>query len=151
MKIEPMKYSGLCDNRISEFFDDVDDMALSEESKEISKACDNFVIHYLQPFSRQSVDISTRFSNLKSQWKNETAMLSSSTKIAMHPAYQQIIGMGKEVIPYILYEMSLKPGHWFWALKSITGEDPVLPEQRGRVKEMTQAWLNWGKSKGISY
>ena len=74
-------------------------------------------------------------------------MYSLVTKKAMHPAYQQIIGMGKTAIPLILFEMMAKPGHWFWALKSITGEDPVSPEQRGDVNEMTQAWLRWGKEK----
>jgi len=29
-----------------------------------------------------------------------------------------------------------KPDHWFWTSKSITGEDLVLPEQRGRIKQM---------------
>ncbi len=66
----------------------------------------------------------------------------------MHPAYQQIIGMGQDAIPLILAEMKRKPGHWFWALKSITGEDPVLPEQRGRIKKMTEAWINWGRNQG---
>lgn len=89
-----------------------------------------------------------KFLTAKAQWEAETAMLSSVTEIAMHPAYQQIIGMGKPAIPLILSEMKGKPGHWFWALKSITGEDPVLPEQRGRMKEMTEAWLRWGKEQG---
>lgn len=55
--------------------------------------------------------------------------------------------MGHTAIRLILLEMKKRPGHWFWALKSITGEDPVLPEQRGRMKEMTQAWLRWGREK----
>jgi hypothetical protein len=53
--------------------------------------------------------------------------------------------MGPIVIPLILSEMVRKLGHWFWALKSITGEDPVSPEQRGRINEMTEAWLSWGR------
>ena len=54
-----------------------------------------------------------------------TAMFSSITEIAMHPAYQQIIGMGSIAIPFIMRELENRPAHWFWALKSITGEDPV--------------------------
>ena len=66
-------------------------------------------------------------------------------------AYQQIIGMGITAIPFILREMAVKPGQWFWALKSISGEDPVAPECRGNVKEMTNAWLKWGKERGYIY
>ncbi|MBM4054477.1 MAG: hypothetical protein FJ264_07370 [Planctomycetes bacterium] len=101
--------------------------------------------HYFLPISTQQSNPETRFLTLKTQWEADTALLSSVTEIAMHPAYQQIIGMGHTAIRLILLEMKKRPGHWFWALKSITGEDPVLPEQRGRIKEMTRAWLLWGK------
>ena len=78
----------------------------------------------------------------------ETAFLSSVSDIVMHPAYQQIIGMGPTAIPLILREMSIKQGQWFWALKSITNEDPVKPEHRGLVAEMSRLWLQWGKARG---
>lgn len=127
---------------------DINDLALSKESKEIHKNFERSARHYLQPISRQKADYKTKFRELKAQWEVETAILSSTTEIAMHPAYQKIIGMGTIAIPLILSEMEERLGHWFWALKSITGEDPVLPEQRGRIKEMTKAWLNWGKEQG---
>jgi hypothetical protein len=127
------------------------DTALSNESREIHKESKRFAKHYLMPMSRQDIDCLTKFCDLKYQWEADTAKLSSITEIAMHPAYQQIIGMGQDAIPLILAEMKRKPGHWFWALKSITGDDPVLPAQRGRVKEMTKAWLNWGVEQGYIY
>lgn len=133
--------------RIGEILN-INDTALSDESKEIHKESERSAEHYLDPISRQEADHATKFYNLKTQWEAETVMLSSITEIAMNPAYQQIIGMGLVVIPLILTDMREKPGHWFWALKSITGKDPVLPEQRGRIKEMTKAWLNWGKEQG---
>ena len=58
--------------------------------------------------------------------------------------------MGNYAVPLILSELKRKPGHWFWALKAVTGEDPVLPEQRGRIKEMTKAWLQWGHRQGYN-
>ena len=103
---------------------------------------------YAQPISRQSTNSKAKFLTLKAKWEAETAMLSSVTEKAMHPAYQQIIGMGPTAIPLILSEMKKELGHWFWALKSITGEDPVPPEQRGKIKKMTEAWLRWGREKG---
>ncbi|MBI4849315.1 MAG: hypothetical protein HY808_12205 [Nitrospirae bacterium] len=78
---------------------------------------------------------------LKLEWESETAYLSSITEISKHPAYQQIIGMGHVAVPFILSEMKRKPDHWFWALRSITGEDPVLPEHRGRLRQMSEDWL----------
>lgn len=125
-----------------------DNTAVGEESTVIYQEYERSSQHYLLPFSRQWANPMIRFYTLKSQWETETAMLSSATEIAIHPAYQQIIGMGPIVIPLILSTMQEKPGHWFWALKSIAGEDPVLPEQRGRIKEMTEAWLCWGKEQG---
>lgn len=93
-------------------------------------------------------DLLTRFNRLNTEWEAETAHFSSITKIAMHSAYQQIIGMGQIAIPLILSAMEKKPDHWFWALRSITGEDPVLPEHRGRLRQMTEDWLRWGRKNG---
>ncbi|MBI4594951.1 MAG: hypothetical protein HY730_01060 [Candidatus Tectomicrobia bacterium] len=89
-----------------------------------------------------------KFDELKTEWQMETAHLSSITEIALNYAYQQIIGMGNMAIPYILTELKKQPDHWFWALKSITGEDPVKPEDRGHMQKMTEAWLCWGKGRG---
>jgi hypothetical protein len=69
--------------------------------------------------------------------------------MAMHPAYQQIIGMGREVVPLILRELEREPDHWFWALKAITGEDPVPEQHRGRVRAMADAWIRWGREHGL--
>lgn len=139
-----MKFNAL--DRIAEML--VNDTALSDESKEIRRESKLSAKHYIIPISRQETDCAIRFQELKSRWEADTAILSSVTEIAMNPAYQQIIGMGRSAIPLILAEMEERPGHWFWALKSITSEDPVLPEQRGRIKEMTKAWLNWGHEQG---
>ena len=90
-------------------------------------------------------DAEARFRDLVRQWKEETALTSSVSEMAMHPAYQQIIGMGKEVLPLLLEELRREPDHWFWALKSITGEDPVPPADRSKLQAMTRAWLDWAE------
>ena len=90
----------------------------------------------------------TRFNRLKTEWEAETAHFSSITKIAMHSAYQQIIEMGQIAIPLIFSAMVKNSDHWFWALRSITGKDPVLPEHRGRLTQMTDDWLKWGREQG---
>jgi hypothetical protein len=88
------------------------------------------------------------FRELADRWRAETLYLSSSTDIAMHPAYQRIIGLGPAVIPLILAELARQPDRWFWALHALTGVDPVLPSDRGKLPAMTQAWLRWGRENG---
>jgi hypothetical protein len=89
-----------------------------------------------------------RFRELVRQWKGATEFTSSSTAMVMHPAYQQIIGMGPAVLPLLIAELRRDPDHWFAALKAISGEDPVPPSDRGNVQRMVQAWLAWGKNHG---
>jgi len=127
---------------------DYDDTAMGEESVVISKERSRSFEHYLYPFSRKWSTPVARFHSLKNQWELETALKSSISEIVMHPAYQQIIGMGPTAIPLILSEMKIKRGHWFWALKSITGDDPVAPSDKGNIKKMTQVWLRWGREQG---
>ncbi|MGL4550093.1 MAG: hypothetical protein ACRC33_02805, partial [Gemmataceae bacterium] len=85
------------------------------------------------------------FAKLAEEWRRETRYLSSTTAIATHPSYQRIIGLGPQAVPLILAEMQKQPGHWFWALAALTGENPVQPADQGRVPAMTDAWLRWGR------
>ncbi len=89
-----------------------------------------------------------RFRKLVASWRQERELTSSISEMVEHPAYQQIIAMGREAIPLLLRELERYPDHWFWALKAITGEDPVPPASRGNVRQMTEAWLSWGRARG---
>ncbi len=89
-----------------------------------------------------------RFQELVRQWKRATEFTSSSTEMVLHPAYQQIIGMGPAALPLLIRELRRDPDHWFAALKSISGDDPVPAEDWGRVPRMVQAWLAWGEQHG---
>jgi hypothetical protein len=89
-----------------------------------------------------------KFERLANQWRESRGPTSSVTQMAMHPAYQQIMGMGKAAIPLILKELAREPDHWFWALKAISGVDPVPQESRGDLSAMAEAWLNWGRKEG---
>jgi hypothetical protein len=101
---------------------------------------------------RERADFEMRFRELVLQWKSaRSALSSSSTIIAMHPAYQHIIGMGVPAVPLILRELARELDHWFWALKAITGEDPVPSEHRGRMRQMAADWLQWGRERGYAW
>lgn len=100
------------------------------------------------PSVSEQTDAARRFATLAARWHDETAVLSSVSQMAMHPAYQEVIGMGQTAVPLILRELQKKPDHWFWALRAITGEDPIGLEERGKVRAMAAAWIQWGTGHG---
>jgi hypothetical protein len=86
------------------------------------------------------------------RWKADTIHLSSITKMLAHPSYLRIIGLARhfqnfEVERALLQELETEPDYWFDALAAITGEDPVQEEHD--FDEAVNAWLQWGRSKGI--
>jgi hypothetical protein len=97
---------------------------------------------------RTILQLERRFEHLAREWKRETINLSSVQEIILNPAYQRIIGMGPDMIPFILQQLERCPGFWFWALRCLTGENPVTQQMRGDVAAMTEAWLNWGREHG---
>ncbi|MBK8916138.1 MAG: hypothetical protein IPM64_16345 [Phycisphaerales bacterium] len=90
-----------------------------------------------------------RFAGLARRWREETVWLSSVTEIAMHPSYQAIIGMGPDALPLIIDELRERQGYWYWALKAISGEDPIPPCDRGSVSRMRDGWLRWAAERGL--
>jgi hypothetical protein len=99
-------------------------------------------------FALPSSPSARRFYHLAEQWKAQSRYLSSLHEMVLHPAYQQIIGMGKEALRFLFQELKRQPDHWFWALHAITGEDPVPPEEKGNLEAMTRRWLGWGVENG---
>jgi hypothetical protein len=95
-----------------------------------------------------------RFQSLVKKWRNERGAMSSITEMALTPAYQEIIGMGEKAIPLILAELKSEanePDQWFWALKAITGENPVREDDQGDFPKMAQAWLKWAENEGYAW
>jgi hypothetical protein len=92
-----------------------------------------------------------RFHRLAAGWRAATSHLSSSTQMAAHPAYREIIGLGMEAVPLLLADLARQPDHWFTALKAITGANPVDSADRGRIDRMAAAWLKWGRENGYSW
>jgi hypothetical protein len=93
--------------------------------------------------------LQSEFVRLAEQWRSETLAMSSLTDMVLHPAYYQIIGLGPVALPWILRELQQRGGHWFLALRAITRENPVSPQDRGKVKKMADAWLKWGETHGL--
>jgi|SRR3569833_1549124 len=97
----------------------------------------------------QSPQVRTTFLRLEKTWKRETQYSSSPTDKYLHPSYARIIGLGAPVLPFILNSMKKQRADWFYALRAITGEDPVSPSMAGNLPKMTQAWLDWGAARGL--
>ncbi len=89
-----------------------------------------------------------RFNKLAYQWEKETVLHSNSYMKVNHPAYREIISMGEPVVPLILERMRETGGHWFGALRAITGANPVKSENRGKIAIMQASWLEWGEANG---
>lgn len=101
--------------------------------------------------SQPSSQLEEQFQALARFWRQERGPASSTTQLAMCPSYQQIIGLGPAVVPLLLRELERDPDHWFWALKAITGADPVPIESRGKLHEMARRWLDWGRQQGYHW
>lgn len=84
-----------------------------------------------------------KFPQLVKEWKENRPISSRSEDFAREPAYQEIIGMGTDVIQYILEEQERSLDHWFWALRAITCVNPVLDDHRGNLKLMAEDWKQW--------
>lgn len=93
-------------------------------------------------------EIAVRFKTLAERWREDTHLASSVSGIFLHPAYQEIIGLGPAALPLILDDLARTRVDWFWALRAISGENPVPPEERGQIGRMTERWLEWGHRNG---
>jgi hypothetical protein len=91
-----------------------------------------------------------QFLDLAATWKRERGPHSSSARLAEHPAYQEIIALGPDVVPLLLHELEQEPDHWFRALHALTAANPVPAESRGNLREMAAAWLRWGRQQGYN-
>ena len=94
------------------------------------------------------MNIKQRFQKLADQWEEDTFFLSRSDRAIAQPVHQEIINLGQPVVPLILERMRSQGGHWFEALQQITGEDPVPPDDRGKIEIMQRSWLKWGAENG---
>lgn len=95
--------------------------------------------------------VQEKFNRLAAEWKTKSGPGSSSEQLAMHPAYQQIIGIGPNAVPLLLRGLEETPDHWFWALRAITGNNPVKPQNRGNLRLMADDWLQWAKERGYQW
>ena len=93
--------------------------------------------------------IEARFSRLADEWSRTTAHISSVNDLINDSSYQKIITMGWAVIPYLLNDLEQNQRFWYPALAAITGLRPFDNRDASNYRRMTDAWIRWGKRKGI--
>ena len=100
------------------------------------------------------LDTWIKFQGLVDAWRQQRGANSSITDAVLCPAYQSVLGMGPDVVPFLLKQLRSEgdnPDHWFWALKAITETDPVPNEDRGNLPLMARAWLEWESRQGYGW
>jgi hypothetical protein len=90
------------------------------------------------------------FNELARQWRRETGMMSFARQKATHPAYQKIIGMGKDALPFIFRELRNRGGDWLWALEAIARPKANPAAGTTNYKDAAAAWLRWGEENGYA-
>ncbi len=81
------------------------------------------------------------FRFLADDWQRQTGHYSIVQQKVLHPAYQEIIGMGNRALPFLIKELDSKPSHWFWALRAIARENPA--QHSDTPEEAAIAWREW--------
>jgi hypothetical protein len=103
------------------------------------------------PATPPLVSIKEEFQRLAAEWDKAVAYHSSTTVRNNHPAYQKIIGLGPAVVPLLLRDMEENHTHWFYALRQITGANPIPPSSAGNIPQMVEVWLRWARDNGYQW
>jgi hypothetical protein len=99
--------------------------------------------------SYSPAEIVNKFRQLAIEWSENTGHISSTSDLISNPSYQEIIGLGWGVVPLLLKDLQESKRFWFPALYAITGVRPFDPSDAGNGRRMTEAWIKWGKRKGL--
>jgi hypothetical protein len=103
----------------------------------------------LRYYPRKETALQREFRELSTLWRQETMMVSSTSETTTNFHYYRIIALGPDVVPLILRDLQENGGQWYLALRALTGENPVDAEDRGNIRKMKAAWIDWGKSRGF--
>ena len=88
-------------------------------------------------------ELQLEFTSLKDKWINETLIVSDPTELYSNENYQKIISLGDDIIPLLIKDMYNFKGDWSYALKKITGDNPVKKESKGKIDEIKKDWIDW--------
>ena len=113
---------------------------LNNRTPRLNAACSILVSH---------TPTRAEFRKHEKKWKRDTQYTSSLSEKYLHPSYARIISLGWPAVPMILASLQREPDDWFYALRAITGVDPVRATHAGIMPKMSETWLNWGRQRGL--
>ena len=103
-------------------------------------------------------DLQSRYQELQRKLNYEAAFFGTVRKWLQHPAYREIVGLGRDVVPIILsgldrYHQTRDyedfQGLWvFNALKDILGTGPA-PGVLWEFTRTVEDWVRWGETAGF--
>ena len=91
-----------------------------------------------------------RFNMLADRWERDTMHLSSPE--TNHPCFITMDKMkGAKAITWLLERMQKEPTFLMMLLEKWVkkGDSPMTEDMRGKIQEITDAWIKWGKKKKL--
>jgi hypothetical protein len=114
-----------------------------------------YICNWFTPVNQSAVvasdtgELKIIFKGLVEKWQGETGGHSVLSRRYAHPAYQAILGLGKDAIPLVLRELQARPDWWFEALNALA-KPKVNPVKEGSsFADAVGAWLDWGRQHRI--
>jgi hypothetical protein len=95
----------------------------------------------------RAAELALIFDALATRWQRETGGMSLISARHKHPAWEQILSLGPEVVPEILRRMEHQPDHWHAALVKLTGENPIPVGEKLTGTQVCARWIAWGKAR----
>src|SRR5437667_11034541 len=93
--------------------------------------------------------IEKRVVRLLGTWREQTAYLSSSTRITEQPTYQELMAVGPAALPFLFRDLEqTRDGHLSKGLTILAGALPVPAEDRRQVYKVAEAWPRWASENG---
>lgn len=100
-------------------------------------------------YSQQPDTLEKEFAKHSKRWIRDTVHLSSPSEKYLHPSYARIMGLGAPAVRLILRSLEKQPADWFYALRAMTGANPVTSAMAGDMDQMMDAWLQWGRDRNL--
>lgn len=92
-----------------------------------------------------------RFNYLFNKWKEDTKYISDYNKIINDPSYLEILGLGKDILPFIFKSFKDNTGFWLHALEHITNKKKYIKKKNPTRKDFRDFWLTWGVNEKYLY
>lgn len=83
------------------------------------------------------------------QWRAETFYLSSVTAKSKHPAFREIVEMGRSAVPWIIDELRNHRDFLFVALHLIVKDAQTPVGSKGNPHELIEEWLQWAERENV--